>query len=79
MKLTSTLLIALGFLTLANVAQAAVITTAEWESKPGAPWTYAGTVLIALSLEVRLEVVRCGSPILLEAIVPVLARDAQSI
>jgi hypothetical protein len=45
MKLTSTLLIALGFLTLANVAQAAVITTAEWESKPGAPWTYSGTVV----------------------------------
>jgi hypothetical protein len=43
MNLTSTLLIALGFLALANVAQAAVITTAEWESKPGAPWTYAKT------------------------------------
>jgi hypothetical protein len=40
MKLTSTLLIALGFLTLANVAQAEVITTVEWESKPGAPWSY---------------------------------------
>lgn len=40
MKLTSTLLIALGFLTLANVAQAEVFTTAEWESKPGAPWSY---------------------------------------
>ena len=45
MKLTSTLLIALGFLTLANIAQAAVITTAEWESKPGAPWSYSGTVV----------------------------------
>ncbi len=40
MKIISTLLIALGFLVLANVAQAAVITTVEWESKPGAPWSY---------------------------------------
>lgn len=45
MNLTSTVLITLGFLALANVAHSAVITTAEWESKPGAPWTYFGTVV----------------------------------
>ncbi len=39
MKLTSALIV-LGLLTLVNVAQAAVITTVEWESKPGAPWSY---------------------------------------
>jgi hypothetical protein len=41
MKLVNTLVTALGLLALANVAQAAVITTVEWESKPGAPWSYA--------------------------------------
>jgi hypothetical protein len=41
MKLVKTLMTALGLLALANVAQAEVITTVEWESKPGAPWSYA--------------------------------------
>jgi hypothetical protein len=40
MKLVNTVVTALGLLALANVAQAAVITTVEWESKPGAPWSY---------------------------------------
>ena len=40
MKLVNTLVTALGLLALVNVAQAAVITTNEWESKPGAPWSY---------------------------------------
>ena len=40
MKLANTLVTALGLLAFVNVAQAAVITTVEWESKPGAPWTY---------------------------------------
>ena len=40
MKLVNTLMTALGLLALVNVAQAAVITTVEWESKPGAPWSY---------------------------------------
>ena len=29
----------------ATPAYAAVITTVEWESKPGAPWAYSGTVI----------------------------------
>ena len=40
MKLVNTLVTALGLLAFVNVAQAAVITTVEWESKPGAPWSY---------------------------------------
>lgn len=40
MKLANTLVTALGLLALVNVAQAAVITTVEWESKPGEPWSY---------------------------------------
>ena len=39
------LAVAVVLLVIPSISYAAVITTVEWESKPGSPWSYSGTVV----------------------------------